>query len=74
MVGDIHRFSASAIRRVDIKRGESKPVSIKVTMDNVTGLFQVEEILMTKVKASPIMPHLEVTAIVGEEEPRQYLA
>ncbi|NBC17783.1 MAG: phosphohydrolase [Bacteroidetes bacterium] len=74
MVGDIHRFSASAIRRVDIQRGESKPVSIKVTMDNVTGLFQVEEILMTKVKASPIMPHLEVTAIVGDEEPRQYLA
>jgi hypothetical protein len=74
MVGDIHRFSASAIRRVDIRRGENKPVSIQVTMDNVTGLFQVEEILMTKVKASPIMPHLEVSAIVGNDDPRHYLA
>ena len=74
MVGDIHRFSASAIRRVDIQPGENKPVAIQVTMNNVTGLFQVEEILMTKVKASPIMPHLEVTAIVGEEEPRRYLS
>jgi len=74
MVGDIHRFSASAIRRVDIKRGENKPVSIQVTMDNVTGLFQVEEILMTKVKASPIMPHLEVSAIVGDDSPRHYLS
>lgn len=73
VVGDIHRFSASAIRRVDIQPGEKKPVGIVVTMDNVTGLFQVEEVLMVKVKASPLMPHLEISAVVGESDPRYYL-
>ena len=66
VVGDMHRFSASAIRRVDIIAGENKPVRITVSMENVTGLFQVEEVLMTKVKASPIIDSLEIVAVVGE--------
>jgi len=74
VVGDMHRFSANAITRVDILNGETKPVRIVVSMENVTGLFQVEEVLMTKVKASPIMPYLEVAAIVGTEPPRFYLS
>ncbi len=73
VVGDMHRFSASAIRRVDLTAGDSKPVRITITMENQTGLFQVEEVLMTKVKASPIMPYLEICAIVGEQPPRFYL-
>ena len=72
-VGDIHRYSATAIARVDITPGESKPVRIQVTMDNVTGLFQVEEVMMTKLKASPIMPYMELVAIVGDDPPRYYL-
>ncbi len=74
VVGDMHRFSANAIRRVDIVAGENKPVRITVSMENVTGLFQVEEVLMTKVKASPIIDCLEICAIVGEEPPRFYLS
>jgi len=72
-VGDIHRHSASAVTRVEIGPGESKPVRITVSMENLTGTFQVEEVLMTKVKASPIMSHLEVCVVVGEEPPRFYL-
>lgn len=72
-VGDMHRFSASAINRVDISEGDAKPVRITITMENVTGLFQVEEVLMTKVKASPIMPYLELCALVGDQAPRFYL-
>ena len=74
VVGDMHRFSASAISRVDITAGEHKPVRITVSMETVTGLFQVEEILMAKVKASPIIDCLEIAAIVGEEPPRFYLS
>lgn len=72
-VGDIHRFSASAITRVDITKGESKPVRVMVQMENVTGIFQVEEVLMTKVKASPMMPYLEIGVSVGDAPPRFYL-
>ncbi|GIV61138.1 MAG: HD domain-containing protein [Rhodothermaceae bacterium] len=73
VVGDIHRYSASAIRRVDITPGESKPVRITIAMENKTGLFQVEEVLMAKVKTSPIMAHLEICALVADEPPRYYL-
>jgi metal-dependent HD superfamily phosphatase/phosphodiesterase len=73
VVGDIHRFSANAIERVDLSAGELKPVRITVNMANTSGLFQVEEVLMTKVKASPIMGELEVCAVVGGEQPRFYL-
>ncbi|MFQ5569014.1 MAG: phosphohydrolase [Rhodothermales bacterium] len=74
VVGDMHRFSASAVTRIDIGAGEQKPVRITIAMNNETGLFQVEEVLMTKVKASPIMPYLEVCAVVGDEAPRFYLS
>jgi metal-dependent HD superfamily phosphatase/phosphodiesterase len=73
VVGDIHRYSANAIERVEIRAGDLKPVRITVRMANTSGLFQVEEVLMTKVKASPIMGELEVCAVVGDEEPRFYL-
>ncbi len=72
-VGDMHRYSASSIQRVDLTRGEAKPVRIAVSMQDVTGLYQIEEVLMTKVKASPIMPYVEVCALVGEQPPRFYL-
>jgi uncharacterized protein len=72
-VGDMHRFSASAIKRVEISEGDAKPVRITATMENVTGLFQVEEVLMTKVKASPIMQFLELAALVDDQPPRFYL-
>jgi metal-dependent HD superfamily phosphatase/phosphodiesterase len=73
MVGDMHRYSANAITRVEIQAGESKPVRITISMENVTGLFQLEEVLMTKVKASPIMGHLEIVARVEGQEPKFYL-
>lgn len=73
VVGDMHRFSAHAIKRVEIKKGDAKPVRISVFMENTTGLYQVEEVLMTKVKASPIMGEIEVQALVGDDPPRFYL-
>jgi len=73
MVGDMHRYSANSITRVEITEGEAKPVRITIRMEDVTGLFQVEEVLMTKVKASPIMNHLEIAAVIGDAKPRFYL-
>lgn len=72
-VGDMHRYSANTITRVEIGPGSNKPVRVSIQMDNTTGLFQIEEVLMTKVKASPIMKHLEIEAIIAGEQPRMYL-
>jgi metal-dependent HD superfamily phosphatase/phosphodiesterase len=72
MIGDIHRFSATAIERVDIRAGRRRPVRIDVTMTSSAGLFQVEEVLMGKAKASPIFNHLEIAAHLDGVE-RRYL-
>ncbi|MCH8276959.1 MAG: phosphohydrolase [Bacteroidetes bacterium] len=73
MVGDMHRYSANSITRVEIGPGDQKPVKICIHMDDVTGLFQVEEVLMTKVKASPIISHMEIVAMVTGQDPKYYL-
>ncbi len=72
MIGDIHRFSATAIHQVDIRAGTRRPVRIDVTMTSSAGLFQVEEVLMGKAKASPIFNHLEIAAHLDGVE-RLYL-
>lgn len=72
MIGDIHRFSASAIETIDIKPGIRKPVRIDVHMTSSAGLFQVEEVLIGKAKASPIMNFLEIAAHLEGKE-RLYL-
>ncbi len=73
MVGDMHRYSANSITRVEIGEGDQKPVKIEISMDDVSGLFQIEEVLMTKVKASPIISHLEIVALVTGQDPKYYL-
>ena len=72
-VGDMHRYSANTISKVEITKGSHKPVRISINMDNTTGLFQIEEVLMSKVKASPVMKHLEIEALIEGQAPRMYL-
>jgi metal-dependent HD superfamily phosphatase/phosphodiesterase len=72
-VGDMHMYSANTISKVTIGVGANKPVRVSINMDNATGLFQIEEVLMGKVKASPIMKHLEIEAIIDNQPPRMYL-
>ena len=72
-VGDIHKYSASAITRVKIYHGENKPIKIDVEMATEVGFFQVEEVLLTKVEASTVKPYIELYAGVTGEERKQYL-
>ena len=67
-VGDIHKYSASAIERVMIKPGERKPIKITIEMSGDVGFFQIEEVLFTKVNSSPAKEYVELYAgVVGEE-------
>jgi metal-dependent HD superfamily phosphatase/phosphodiesterase len=61
-MGDIHRYSATAIERVDIVRGSTKPICIHVHMTASAGFFQVEEVLLRKISFSPVQPYVELTA------------
>ena len=72
-VGDIHKYSASAITRVKIYHGENKPIKVDVEMATEVGFFQVEEVLLTKVEASTAKQFVELYAGVTGEERKRYL-
>jgi metal-dependent HD superfamily phosphatase/phosphodiesterase len=67
----IHPISAAAIDEVRISAGEERPVRVEIEMNNSAGVFQVDDLLATKLRGSPLEGRLEVVAEVkGETEKR----
>ncbi len=67
----IHSLSAAAIDEVRIEKGEKRPVRIEIMMNNTAGIFQVDDLLATKLRGTPIADHIEIVAEVqGETEKR----
>jgi uncharacterized protein len=67
----IHALSAAAIDEVRIEHGETRPVRIEIVLNNSAGIFQVDDLLATKLRGTPLAEHLEVVAEVeGETEKR----
>lgn len=68
---NIHALSAAAVDEVRIVSGESKPIRVEISMNNSSGIFQVDELLAKKLRGSGIEQYVEVTAsIEGEHEQR----
>ena len=67
----IHALSAAAIDKVRIEAGEERPISIEIEMNNSAGVFQVDDLLATKLRGTPLEGHVEIVAQVkGETEKR----
>jgi uncharacterized protein len=67
----IHALSAAAIDKVSIEAGEERPVKIEIEMNNSAGIFQVDDLLATKLRGTPLEGHVEVVAeVAGETEKR----
>jgi uncharacterized protein len=67
----IHALSAAAIDDVRIESGEERAVRIEIDMNNSAGIFQVDDLLATKLRGTPLEGHVEVIAQVsGETEKR----
>ncbi len=67
----IHALSAAAIDEVVIDGGEERPVRVEIRMNNSAGIFQVDDLLATKLRGTPLESHVEVVAAVeGETEKR----
>lgn len=67
----IHALSAAAIDEVRIEAGEERPVKIEIEMNNSAGIFQVDDLLATKIRGTPLEGYIEVIAEVsGETEKR----
>jgi metal-dependent HD superfamily phosphatase/phosphodiesterase len=67
----IHALSAAAIDKVNIEAGDERPVKIEIEMNNSAGIFQVDDLLATKLRGTPLEGHVEVVAeVAGETEKR----
>ena len=67
----IHSLSAAAIDEISIEAGESLPVRVEIKMNNSAGIFQVDDLLATKLRGTPLEGHVEVMATIeGETEKR----
>ncbi len=66
---DIHSVSALAIQKVIIQEGEEKPVTVKITMSNSAGVFQIDELLKPRIVNSGLQNYIHVVAeITGGKE------
>ena len=68
---NIHSLSAAAIDDVRISAGEARAVSIEIAMNNSAGIFQVDELLATKLRGSGLEEHVEVVAQIDAEHEKR---
>lgn len=71
-VGDIHKYSSSAVERITITEGEERPIRIAIEMTESVGFFQVEEVLFPKLSMSPAKEHIEIYAAIAGEAVKRY--
>ena len=65
----IHAISAAAIDEVNIEKGRERPIRVEIKMNNSAGIFQVDDLLATKIRGTPLEGLVEVLAAVeGETE------
>ena len=70
---NIHSLSAAAIEKVEIERGEARAVRIEIAMNNSAGIFQLDELLATKLRGSGLEEHVEVVARIDSEHEKRLL-
>jgi metal-dependent HD superfamily phosphatase/phosphodiesterase len=68
---NIHSLSAAAIDDVKIEPGADRAVSIAIDMNNSSGIFQVDELLATKLRGSGLEEHIEVVARIEAEHEKR---
>jgi uncharacterized protein len=68
---NIHSLSAAAIEGVRIEHGEDKAVRIEIEMNNSAGVFQIDELLATKLRGSGLEAQIEVVAQIDAEHEKR---
>jgi uncharacterized protein len=70
---NIHSLSAYAIEEVNIAAGGDRAVRVEILMSNSAGIFQVDELLATKLRGSGLEEHIEVVARIEAEHEERLL-
>ena len=68
---NIHSLSAYAIEEVRLSAGREKAVRVEIEMSNSAGIFQVDELLATKMRGSGLEEHVEVVARIDAEHEKR---
>jgi metal-dependent HD superfamily phosphatase/phosphodiesterase len=68
---NIHSLSAYAIEEVKISPGRDRAVRVEIEMSNSAGIFQVDELLATKLRGSGLEEHIEVIARIDAEHEKR---
>lgn len=71
---NIHSVSAAAIDKVEIRKGKDKPISVNIIMNNSSGIFQIDELLKSKVKGSGLEKFIDVTALISSENEKKLIS
>ena len=61
---DMHAISALSIKEVSIERGSIRPLRIVVKMTDYAGLFQIEKVMMPKIRSSLIEDYIEIVPVI----------
>lgn len=70
---NIHSLSAYAIEDVKISPGRDRAARVEITMSNSAGIFQVDELLATKLRGSGLEEHIEVIARIDAEQEQRLI-
>jgi metal-dependent HD superfamily phosphatase/phosphodiesterase len=70
---NIHSLSAYAIEDVKISPGRDRAVRVEIAMSNSAGIYQVDELLATKLRGSGLEEHIEVIARIDAEHEQRLI-
>jgi metal-dependent HD superfamily phosphatase/phosphodiesterase len=70
---DIHSVSALSIEKVSIQEGDEKPVTIRITMSNSAGIFQIDELLKPRIENSGLQNYIHVVAEITQQRERKII-
>ena len=70
---NIHSLSAAAVDEVRIVQGEQRAIRVEVEMNNSAGVFQVDDLLATKLRGSGLEDYIEVIARIDAEHEKRLL-
>jgi uncharacterized protein len=70
---NIHSLSAYAIEEVKLAPGSERAVGVEISMSNSAGIFQVDELLATKLRGSGLEEFIEVTARIDSEHEQRLI-
>jgi metal-dependent HD superfamily phosphatase/phosphodiesterase len=71
---DIHAVSALSIQKVEIEENQKeKPITIRITMSDSAGIFQIDELLKPRIQMSPIKQYFHVVVEINGHAEHQII-